>query len=639
MNAYYSLATNTNFMQLCKIYLLLILPILYSQAAVSQKTDLNVVIEQKIQTFSFSQNKGGNPVIITEKYSEKYRCNEARTNVSFSEMYNENETITDIDVKIDDKRAKWITPSCDYYSIENIFYSDARICRVSVPLEKKGSHSEISLVKTYKDPRYFCTVYFTESHFTENKTISFTIPKWMKIDIKEYNFDGYTIKKTTTYNQNADADVITYELKNIPAYTTEVYSPGGSYSQPHLLILCKEAKTNNGNIVFFNTLGDLYKWYRQLVLSIGDDKNALKQKADELTAGVTDDIQKIKKVFNWVQHNIRYIAFEDGIAGFKPAKAIDVLNKKYGDCKGMGNVMRRLLQALGFDARLGWIGTNHIAYDYSTPSLAVDNHMICVLLYKEKKYFLDATETNIGFNEYAERIQGRQVLIEDGDKYILDRVPSIVPEQNVQLEKTVLTFDGTENLRGSVDISFKGESRSDLLTKIQGTKKDNLQKALSDYLAEQNNNYDISDLNTTDLLGIDSVLNIKYNFKHKGAASAFGKEIYFEPDFRKELDGFTIDIPIRRFDVMLPYKMNMVTESLISIPSGYKISQLPPNKEWKHPNLEITISYTKKGDKIEYKKQIRIPDIMLKKKSFSEWNRLVKELEVCYREQIIFAKQ
>ena len=461
----------------------------------------------------------------------------------------------------------------------------------------------------------------------------------MKIEIKEYNFDGYTIKKSKIYDQKADADVVTYELKNIPAYTSEAYAPGGSYSQPHLLILCNEAQVNGGKTVYFNSVADLYRWYRQLTGSIGDDKNELLQKASELTTGTTDDIQKIKKIFNWVQHNIRYIAFEDGIAGFKPAKANDVLHKKYGDCKGMANLTRGLLQSMGYDARLCWIGTNHIAYDYSTPSMAVDNHMICALFYKGKKYFLDATETNIGFDEYAERIQGRQVLIENGDSYILERVPSVVPEQNLQLEKVAMSFDGTENLQGTVNISYKGESRSDLLTKLQGTKKDNLQNALTNYLAEQDNKYEITDLNTGNLLGTDSILNIKYNVKYKGAASAFGKEIYLEADFRKELDGFTIDTAKRKFDVMLPYKMNLVTESLISIPTGYKITQLPANKEWKLSNANITIAYTRKGDKIEYKKQIRIPEIMLKKKSFSEWNRLMKELSTCYREQIIFEKQ
>ncbi len=48
----------------------------------------------------------------------------------------------------------------------------------------------------------------------------------------------------------------------------------------------------------------------------------------------------------------------------------------------MANLTKELLLASGFDARLCWIGTNHIAYDYSTPSMSVDNHMICALYIK-----------------------------------------------------------------------------------------------------------------------------------------------------------------------------------------------------------------------------------------------------------------
>jgi len=604
----------------------------------AQEEDHNVVIESKLQSFSFVKSKSENPVEIQEQYTEQYRCNEVRTEVMFSEMYNENETIKDVEPRVDDKRAKWISPSYEYYSVESIFYSDARVCYFKLPLEKKGSHSSVSLTKTYRDPRYFTTVYFNEGYSTENKTVSFTIPRWMKVEIKEYNLADYNIKKSTSYDTRADADVITYTIKNMPAFKRESSAPGGSWIYPHLLVLCREATVDGNKIVYFNTVGDQYKWYRQLVSNIGDDKESLEQKAKELTAGITNDKEKIKAIFNWVQHNIRYIAFEDGIAGFKPAKANLVLNKKYGDCKGMANLTRGLLQSLGYDARLCWIGTNHIAYDYSTPSMAVDNHMICALFYQGKKYFLDATETNIGFDEYAERIQGRQVLIENGDNYLLERVPSVTPEQNTESEKATLSFDGTENLKGTVKISYKGESRSDLLSKIQGTKKDNLQNSLTNFLADDNPRYIISDLTTNTLLGTDSVLNISYNLLHKGAASAFDKEVYLEADFRKELDGFTIDTVKRKFDMMLPFRMNMLTETSITVPAGYKISQLPSNKEWTHPNIHITISYNRKGDRIEYKKQIRVMDVMLKKKSFSDWNRIIRELSANYREQIIFAK-
>jgi transglutaminase-like putative cysteine protease len=612
--------------------------LLSSFSAIAQEENKNVVIESKTQSFSF--NKGRDiSVGIEEQYTQQYRCNEVRTDILFSEIYNENEMIKDVEPRVDDKRAKWITPSYEYYSVENIFYSDAKVCYFRLPLEKKGSHSSVTLTKTYKDPRYFTTVYFNEEYFAENKTVTFTIPRWMKVDIKEYNFGEYDIKKSTSYDAKADADVITYAIKNMPALSREVSAPGGSYIYPHLLVMCREAEVNGSKLIFFNTVADLYKWYRQLVSDIGDDKTALEQKAKELTTGITNDKEKIKTVFNWVQHNIRYIAFEDGIAGFKPAKASMVLNKKYGDCKGMANLTRGLLQALGYDARLCWIGTNHIAYDYSTPSMAVDNHMICALFFQGKKYFLDATETNIGFNEYAERIQDRQVLIENGDNYLLEKVPSVTPEQNTQTEKATLSFEGTENIKGIVNISYKGESRSDLLSKIQGTKKDNLQNALANFLGEHNSNYTISDLNTGILMGTDTILTISYNMMQKGGASAFGKEVYLEADFRKEMDGIIIDTEKRKFDMMLPFRMNLVTENSIVVPAGYKVTQLPTNKEWKHPNIYIAISYTRKSDRIEYRKQIQIPDVMLRKKSFSDWNRIMKELGSQYREQIIFEKQ
>ncbi len=609
--------------------------------AIAQEEDKNIVIESKTLSFNFTKSKSNNPVEIEEHFTELYRCNEVRKDVMFSEMYNENETIEDVEPRVDDKKAKWISPAYEYYSAENIFYSDAKVCYFQLPLEKKGSHSSVNLTKIYKDPRYFTTVYFNENYFIESKSILFAIPRWMKVEIKEYNFDNYDIKKSIGYDAKADADIITYSIKNMPALKQEPAAPGGSFIFPHLLVMCKSAEVNGNKLVYFNTVADQYRWYRQLVHDIGDDRTVLEQKARELTTGISGDIEKIKAIFNWVQHNIRYIAFEDGIAGFKPAKADVVLNKKYGDCKGMANLTRGLLQALGYDARLCWIGTNHIAYDYSTPSMAVDNHMICALFFKGKKYFLDATETNIGFNEYAERIQGRQVLIEDGDNYLLERVPAIAPEQNTQIEKDILDFEGTDNLKGRVSVNYKGESRSDLLSNIENVKKDNLKNALLDYLSENNNNYNISDLNTTKLLGTDSVLTINYNVFHKDAASSFGNEMYLEADFRKEMDGFIIDSVKREFDLMLPFRMNQITEVSIAVPAGYTVKQLPGNKEWNHPNMHVVITYKydQKTNRIEYKKQIRIPDVLLKKKSFADWNRMIMELSNQYREQIIFEKR
>lgn len=601
----------------------------------AQEEDKNIVIENKDQTFRFLQVRSGDAVEIKEEYTQLYRCNEVRGQVLFSEMYDENEEINDVEIRVDGKKAKEIKPKYDYYSVENIFYSDARVCYFGLPLEKRGSRSEVRLVKTYKDPRYFTSVYFTEGEYVEAKTVRFYIPRWMKADIKEYNFEGNNIRVSKEYDAKNDEDIITYTIRNLPAARTEPDAPGGSYLFPHVLLLCKEASLKQGQVVYFKTLNDQYAWYRHLVNGMETDKEALRSKAQELTAAATNDLEKVNIIFNWVQQNIRYIAFEDGIAGFKPANAGDVLKKKYGDCKGMANLTCEMLKSLGFDARLCWLGTNHIAYDYSTPSMAVDNHMICALIYKGQTYFLDATETNIRLGEYAERIEGRQVLVENGDHYLLQKITTVSPEQNIRIEKCKLHFDGTENLQGEVSMSFKGEARSSLLNKIEALKKDSREKALTNYLSESNLNYDIKDLQTHS----DSLLKVNYQFIYKKAASSFGNDIYLEADFRKELADFDIDAKKRRFDLMLPYKFDLLSETVITIPEGYTLSQLPAARTWNHPNINVTISYGRDGNTIVYKKQIRLIDCRLKRSSFEAWNKLIAELKNEYKEQIIFQKQ
>lgn len=72
----------------------------------------------------------------------------------------------------------------------------------------------------------------------------------------------------------------------------------------------------------------------------------------KIIANNTNDVDKIKAIYYWVQDKIRYIAYEDGYSGYIPASAQEVLANKYGDCKGMANLLTELLKLAGYDARL-----------------------------------------------------------------------------------------------------------------------------------------------------------------------------------------------------------------------------------------------------------------------------------------------
>jgi transglutaminase-like putative cysteine protease len=614
--------------------LVLVLTLCTSAFSRFAEKDSNIVISQAKEIHEFVYNKKSGNVEVKQSLSTVYSCNSFRTSLYVMEMYDDQSTIDKVDFAVDGKKPKDIKPVYEYYSVDNIFFSDARICYFELPLQTKGSTSEVKFEKTITDPRYFTSIFFTEPYNIVKKEIAVKVPRWMKVELKEMNFKGYKITKSSVYDSKDDADVHTYTISDAPATVRERYAPGPTYIYPHLLVMTKSATPSGNNVTFFNTLNDQYGWYRSLVRDVKNDESVIKAKAHEITRSVTDDLEKIKAVFYWVQNNIRYIAFEDGLAGFRPDKAHEVLRKKYGDCKGMAHLTKELLKSLGYDARLTWIGTNHIAHDYSTPNLSVDNHMICALNFQGKTYFLDATETYIGFSEYAERIQGRQVLVEDGDKFILTKVPATTYQQNLDLEKRKLAINGTD-LQGAAEHEWKGEEKEYMLTQLNSIKKDKSKEAFMKYLSEDNKDYVLTEFTTSSLEDFDKSLTAKYNVTFRNAVSSFGKEYYVDMDFRKELSKFTFELDERTHDYWFSYKQNVLRETELAIPEGYTVTHLPANLEIKNADYEFTVKYTQQKGKLVYQKSIIIKNPRLSKGSFAQWNKDIEKLNQVYNEQVV----
>jgi transglutaminase-like putative cysteine protease len=619
-------------------YLLLIIGTI--NFAKAEGRDSNIIITNVKLYYTFDYSRHDKAVKIKEQQTTTYSCVNYRTEIPIGEVYDDKTTVDNVKITVDGSKAKTIIPQYDYFSTNDYFFTDEHICHFALPVKEKGSESEVYFEKTITDPRYFATVLFSDDYKVQNKTITFEIPRWMKVELKEFNFTGNNIIKTSEYNSHADADIITYTIKDLPAITNERYSPGYTYTQPHLLVHCQYADVSDGKITYFNTLADQYAWCHSLTKQLEGEENlaTVKAKALEITAGTTDDLAKVKKILYWIHDNIRYIAFEDGIAGFKPQKAEVVLNKKYGDCKGMANLTKELLKSLGFDARLCWIGTNHIAYDYSTPSLAVDNHMITALFYKGKTYFLDGTENYISFNEYAERIQGRPVLIEDGDKYIYTTVPTTTYQQNLDEEKSVLSINGS-SLDGSVTRVWKGEEKEYIFSGLNSIEKENTDDIFTKFLSLGNRDYTITDLTNSGLTDYDNPFTIKYKVQRTNAVSSFGNDLYVDIDSRKDFNKNTFDLKERESDFWFSYKSNSHMEIELLLPEGYAISAVPPNVSIKNDDYEFVATITKSPMKLIYTKSIIIKNPRISKAKFSQWNKDIQKLDDFYNEQIVLTKK
>ncbi len=597
--------------------------------------DSNIVINNVVKKIEILYNTKLKRVEIVEKNSYIINTNKPNANFSFARFYDERSKIDQLTYVLDGKSSPFgFKPLDSFYQQNNVFHSDARIIFFNVNLPKINSKLNLRYRKIVDDPRYFSTVYFSEDYDIENKTIEITIPSWFNLEIKEFNFEGFNVLKTI--DEQKDKKIITYKVTKLDALKNEEFSRGYSYTYPHILFLNKYAD-NVVKETYFIDLQHQYNWYRGLIRK-DPDSIAIKEKALEIVQKAKTNEDKLKAIYYWIQDNIRYIAFEDGIAGFQPAYASDVLAKKYGDCKGMANLACQMLKSLGFDAKLAWLGTNHLVYDYSTPSLCVDNHMICAVFLEGKPVLIDPTETYLGMEENAQRIQNREILIENGEQYINYKNPEKTYTQNAFYISKELSMEDAD-LTGSIHYLLKGESKADFLSSYNQIKINHSEQALLNYLANGDMNYQIGLTDKPELKNYDKDIEIKGNLKQKNSVLKFSDEYYIDLDHDKEFKTMKFSNEKRHSDVFFPYKFNIKHQVKLKLPVGFKLKSKPTDLYIDNKKYRFKAMYEQGGGYVLYNKELIIKDTHLEKAEIEQLNNDLKALSNFYKESIILTKQ
>ncbi len=508
--------------------------------------------------------------------------------------------------------------SSDYFS------DDSRVKYFNIGFTGYGDVTRVETEKKFFDSKYLTSIYFHSWFPAKEKIVRIVVPDWLQLDIREFNFADYKVIKQKSQEKNAT--VYTFKLLNLQAMKSESRSVGAAFTWPHLVLLVKsfsyDGKTEKG----FGDVGDLYNWYKYLYKKCVNKPDEMKAKVMELVSGKKNDIEKVKSIFYWVQDNIRYIAFEDGLAGFVPASAQEVYKAKYGDCKGMANLMTEMLKLAGLEAYLTWIGTRHLPYDYSLPSLCVDNHCISTVIIGGKEYYLDGTEKYIPFGDYAWRIQGKEVLIGKGDNYDVKKVPvqdkdksKILTQTNFQLKDNVLT--------GHVKVTLTGEQRTSFHQYYHDLPNDDKKKLVQRFLEFGNKNLVVSNVKTSDLGDREIPVIIEGDIDLSNYIITEDKEVYAGIDFfPKDLSGIIPDKD-RQQDYALHSAYVMQDETELVLPAGYKVVSWPAPINEKADDYEVTGSYTPKDNKVIFKKTLAFNTGRIRKADFENWISFTKKLK------------
>jgi Domain of Unknown Function with PDB structure (DUF3857) len=213
------------------------------------------------------------------------------------------------------------------------------------------------------------------------------------------------------------------------------------------------------------------RWYQDLLRSLPRASEPVRQRARELTAGLPGARERIAALTAFVRRDVRYVAVEVGIGGYRPAAPADVLARRWGDCKDKGLLLVDLLQEVGIVAYPVLIrsdGQGRVEPDFPAPDRF--NHVIVAVPLQgvqgleldpeapvaEGFLFLDATQPAGGLSWLQPGAQDQQALIVRPQGSLLVRTPS-----RPNLEVTALTVEADVtpegDLAGSARLRLSGD--------------------------------------------------------------------------------------------------------------------------------------------------------------------------------------
>ena len=544
-------------------------------------------------------------------------------------------------VPVGKKKKRPFTPRVENQKIERsgIFHDDMKLTYIGFHIENEVEVNQLLYRDLYNDVKFFTRMTFSGSHDVGKRTIRFEIPDWLELDFVEMNFEGVEVQKSETIDKYGNT-VRSFVLENVHTFDDELpFQKGYSFSEPHLLPIAKSAILNDEKVELMASTESLYKWYNSLYQNVDNELSPdLKAKVTELTSSASSDEDKVKAIYYWVQDNIRYIAFEDGLAGFQPENCSNVFDHRYGDCKGMGNLTASMLKEAGFDASVAWIGTrNKIPYTYDIPSLAVDNHMISALFLDEEIYFLDATEKFVSFGEYAHRIQGRPVMIERGESYMLETVEDQPYTNNLVLTEVTAAIDQESGqMEFNVSKKLNGEKKRGILNYYHYSASEDVDD-LTDYLLKETRDSKVADVQIQNLEDRDLPILMDYKLYMHDAVIDLGGEYYVELDYDKFFF-YTDNEEDRTEDWVFDEKLNRINQVTFSLPSGYKVDHLPENLLVETDEFKVQVELKELDGKVTYLKEISVFEGEITEQNLAEWHTALSSLKEIYEDKIILSK-
>lgn len=403
---------------------------------------------------------------------------------------------------------------------------------------------------------------------TQYSRLTVISPVLNPLRYKMFNYKGEPV-----ITQNKNNKIHVWEVKDLPALTDEYASPSWRKITTSVFLATER-------FVLEDYQGSNASWkdFGKFVYDLKKDRDVLpddvKQKVHQLTDGITYDKEKIRKLYEYMQQNTRYISIQLGVGGWQPFDAKYVGTRKYGDCKALSNFMFSLLKEAGIRSVYTVIRAGD-DNDYLLADLPSSqfNHVILFVPGEKDTTWLECTSQTKAAGYLGSGTEDRYAVAVDENGGSLVRTPKYGLKENLQLRKINADLDEEATLKLRARTRYFALQQDAINNLINNLSKDKVKESLHEQLDFAT--YDIGNFeykeNKSSLPSIEESLNITVS----NYATVTGKRLFINPNIMTRTHRKLSAGEERKYDIELGWEYRDVDTVEINLPSGYSTESMP----------------------------------------------------------------
>nr|WP_314496410.1 DUF3857 domain-containing protein [uncultured Chryseobacterium sp.] len=554
-------------------------------------------------------------------------------------FYEKGDVISNIKVTVfDEKGAKLKSYSkSDFNDMaansQGTFYSNSRV--MVLPYTPSSFPYTVEFSYDQKDQNTIFIPDFTpfNAYNISLEKSSFKIINRSGINLRSKIYESPYKYAAAEITDNGTDKIYTYQ--NVPAIDNIELVPNPQKILPKVSFSLDQFNLvgKKGNITSWKDFGLWY--YNNLLTPVSVSTPQIKSEIAALNlSGSTEE--KVKKIYQYMQSKTRYIFVALGIGGWQPMMPDEVQKKGYGDCKGLTNYMKTLLDEAGIPSYYAIINSNSspVSFDVDFPKMG-GNHAILVIPTEKGNIWLENTSQDIAYNHLNYSTTDRNVLAVKSTGIDIMETPSYTSQQSKEKQILNIKINPDKTISGEGTFSYTGNQYDFNLSYVSLSQKDKNEALKSKFSSLNFENIEMNNfVNNKDLASINFDLNFKASNYSKVMGDSFifravpiSSTGYYHTDENRQLP----------FENRFSYEDDY--EIIYQIPLNYIVEEMPQNGLLTSDFGTYLLSFEKKEDKIIVKRHVNIKKGIYSKEKYNDYVSFRKKMMSADNSKILISKK